>query len=250
MQLPSRADHVGSLLRPVALREARAQHATGSLSAEALRQVEDRYIREAIRMQEEIGLQAVTDGEYRRAFWHYDFLAGLDGVEMVEVATGIQFSGGAQVRPVAPAVTGQLGYTTDHMVDHFTFLKANTRVTPKQSIPSPTALHYRGGRKGISAIVYPEIEGFFHDLGLAYRKAIAAFARAGCTYLQLDEVYLAYLCDSNQYTELRARGEDPDRLLPAYVQLINLGGCPRINAGPLCSWASHAVAASSCLTRT
>jgi methionine synthase II (cobalamin-independent) len=222
MQLPSRADHVGSLLRPVAIREARAQHAAGTLSAEALRQVEDRYIREAIRMQEEIGLQAVTDGEYRRAFWHYDFLAGLDGVEMVEVATGIQFSGGAQVRPIAPAVTGRLGYTTNHMVDHFTFLKANTRVTPKQSIPSPTALHYRGGRKGISAIVYPEIEGFFHDLGLAYQKAIAAFARAGCTYLQLDEVYLAYLCDSNQYTELRARGEDPDRLLPAYVQLINL----------------------------
>ena len=188
MQLPSRADHVGSLLRPVALREARAQHAAGTLSAEALRQIEDRYIREAIRMQEEIGLQAVTDGEYRRAFWHYDFLAGLDGVEMVEVATGIQFSGGAQVRPIAPAVTSRLDYTTDHMVDHFTFLKANTRVTPKQSIPSPTALHYRGGRRGISATVYPEIESFFHDLGLTYQKAIAAFARAGCTYVQLDEV--------------------------------------------------------------
>ena len=186
MQLPSRADHVGSLLRPVALREARTQHAAGTLSAEALRQVEDRYIREAIGMQEEIGLQAVTDGEYRRAFWHYDFLAELDGVEMVEVATGIQFSGGAQVRPVAPAVTSRLDYTTDHMVDHFTFLKANTRVTPKQSIPSLTALHYRGGRQGISATVYPEIESFFHDLGLAYQKAIAAFARARCTYLQLD----------------------------------------------------------------
>jgi 5-methyltetrahydropteroyltriglutamate--homocysteine methyltransferase len=222
MHLPSRADHVGSLLRPVALREARAQHAAGTLSVEALRQIEDRYIREAICMQEEIGLQAVTDGEYRRAFWHYDFLAGLDGVEMVELATGIQFSGGVQVRPVAPAVTSRLDYTTDHMVDHFTFLKANTRVTPKQSIPSPTALHYRGGRKGISAIVYPEIESFFHDLGLAYQKAVAAFARAGCTYLQLDEVYLAYLCDSNQHAELRARGEDPERLLPAYVQLINL----------------------------
>jgi len=222
MQLPSRADHVGSLLRPVALREARVQHAAGTLSAEALRQIEDRYIREAIRMQEEIGLQAVTDGEYRRAFWHYDFLAGLDGVEMVEVATGIQFSGGAQVRPVAPAVTTRLDYTTNHLVDHFTFLKANTRVTPKQSIPSPTALHYRGGRQGISATVYPEIESFFHDLGLAYQKAIAAFAGAGCTYLQLDEVYLAYLCDANQHAELRARGEDPERLLPAYVQLINL----------------------------
>jgi 5-methyltetrahydropteroyltriglutamate--homocysteine methyltransferase len=103
----------------MALREARAQHAAGTLSAEALRQIEDRYIREAIGMQEEIGLQAVTDGEYRRAFWHYDFLAGLDGVEMVEVATGIQFSGGVQVRPVAPAVTSRLDYTTDHMVQYF-----------------------------------------------------------------------------------------------------------------------------------
>src|SRR5215510_11342893 len=222
MQLPSRADHVGSLLRPVALREARAQHAAGTLSAKALRQIEDRYIHEAIRMQEEIGLRAVTDGEYRRAFWHYDFLAGLDVVEMVEVATGIQFSGGAQVRPVAPAVTSRLDYTTDHMVDHFTFLKANTRATPKQSIPSPTALHYRGGRKGISAAVYPAIEDFFHDLGLAYQKAIAAFARAGCTYLQLDEVYLAYLCDPQQQADLRTRGEDPERLPQTYAELINL----------------------------
>jgi len=222
VRLPSRADHVGSLLRPVALKEARAQHAAGTLSAEALRQVEDRSIREAIRMQEEVGLQAVTDGEYRRAFWHFDFLAGLDGVDLVEVDAGIQFSGGIQVRPVAPAVTGKLAYTTDHMVDHFTFLKANTRVTPKQSIPSPTALHYRGGRKGISAAVYPTIEDFFHDLGLAYQKAIAAFARAGCTYLQLDEVYLAYLCDPQQQADLRARGEDPERLPQTYAELINL----------------------------
>ncbi len=227
MLLPSRADHVGSLLRPVALKEARAQHAAGALSAEALRQSEDHHIREVVRMQEEIGLQAVTDGEYRRAFWHFDFLAGLDGVEMVEVATGIQFSGGAQVRPVAPAVTGRLDYTTDHMVDHFTFVQANTRVTPKQSIPSPTALHYRGGRQGISTTVYPEIEDFFHDLGLAYQKVLAAFARAGCTYVQLDEVYLAYLCDPNQHADLRARGEDPERLLPAYVRLINLAVAQR-----------------------
>src|SRR5215211_4812563 len=138
---PFRADMVGSLLRTAPLKEAREQRLRGEISQEALRAVEDDEIRKLIRQQEEIGLQAVTDGEYRRAFWHYDFLAGLDGVEMVEVATGIQFSGGAQVCPVAPAVTGRLGYTTDHMVDHFTFLKANTRVTPKQSILSPTALH-------------------------------------------------------------------------------------------------------------
>jgi 5-methyltetrahydropteroyltriglutamate--homocysteine methyltransferase len=222
LHLPSRADHVGSLLRPAALKAARQQYASGTIAAEALRQVEDRCIREAIRMQESLGLQAVTDGEYRRAFWHYDFLAGLDGVDMVEIASGVQFSGAQQLRPVAPAVTGRLDYTTDHMVDHFTFVQANTRVTPKQAIPSPTALHYRGGRQAISATVYPEMAAFFHDLGLAYQKAIAAFARAGCTYLQLDEVYLAYLCDPRQHAELRARGEEPERLVQTYADLINL----------------------------
>jgi 5-methyltetrahydropteroyltriglutamate--homocysteine methyltransferase len=222
LRLPSRADHVGSLLRPAALQKARAQHASGTLSTEALRHIEDGCIREVIRMQEELGLHTVTDGEYRRAFWHYDFLAGLDGVELVEVSSGIQFSGGLQVRPVAPAVASRLDYTTDHMVDHFRFVQANTRVTPKQSIPSPTALHYRGGRQAISAAVYPELDSFFHDLGLAYQKAIAAFARAGCTYLQLDEVYLAYLCDPRQHEALRARGENPDRLVQTYAQLINL----------------------------
>jgi 5-methyltetrahydropteroyltriglutamate--homocysteine methyltransferase len=221
-RLPSRADQVGSLLRPMVLREARQQHAAGALSREALQIIEDRCIREVIQMQEGIGLQAVTDGEYRRAFWHYDFLAGLDGVEMVETAAAVQFSGAHQLRPIGPAVTSKLDYTTDHMVDHFVFVKNHTRVTPKISIPSPTALHYRGGRKAIAATVYPHIETFFHDLGLAYQKAIAAFARAGCTYLQLDEVYLAYLCDPRQHEELRSRGENPDNLMQTYAQLINL----------------------------
>ena len=221
-RLPSRADHVGSLLRPPDLAAARAQHAAGSLSAAALRQIEDRCIQEAIRLQEELGFKAVTDGEYRRAFWHYDFLAGLDGVEMVEIDTGVRFSGDRQLRPIAPAVTGRIDYSTDHMVDHFVFLKQHTRVTPKQSIPSPTALHYRGGRKAIATTIYPDIEAFFYELGLAYQKAIAAFARAGCTYLQLDEVYLAYLCDPRQHEELRSRGEDPERLIRSYTELINL----------------------------
>jgi 5-methyltetrahydropteroyltriglutamate--homocysteine methyltransferase len=222
MHLPSRADHVGSLLRPAELRQARALHASGAMSAEALRQTEDRCIRAVIRMQEEVGLRAATDGEYRRAFWHYDFLAGLDGVEMVEIDAPVQFSSDKQLKPIAPAVTSKLDYTSDHMIDHFTFLKQHTRVTPKQSIPSPTALHYRGGRKAISATVYPSLEAFFDDLGRAYQKAIAAFARAGCTYLQLDEVYLAYLCDPRQHDELRARGEEPERLVETYARLINL----------------------------
>lgn len=222
MRLPSRADHVGSLLRPVELQEARRRHAAGAISAAALRQIEDRCIQAAIRMQEEIGFKAATDGEYRRAFWHYDFLAGLDGVEMVEIDAPVQFSSDTQLKPIGPRVSGKLDYTTDHMVDHFVFLKHHTRVTPKQSLPSPTALHYRGGRQAISTAVYPDLEAFFDDLGLAYQKAIAAFARAGCTYLQLDEVYLAYLCDPRQHAELRARGEDPERLVETYAQLINL----------------------------
>jgi 5-methyltetrahydropteroyltriglutamate--homocysteine methyltransferase len=134
----------------------------------------------------------------------------------------VQFSGARQLRPIGPAVTGKLDYTTDHMVDHFVFLQRHTQEMPKQSLPSPTALHYRGGRKAISATVYPDIEDFFHDLGLAYQKAIAAFAAAGCRYLQLDEVYLAYLCDPRQHDELRARGENPDNLVQTYAQLINL----------------------------
>jgi 5-methyltetrahydropteroyltriglutamate--homocysteine methyltransferase len=223
LRLPSRADHVGSLLRPPALQEARAQHAAGALSDEALRRIEDRCIQEVIRMQEDIGLQAVTDGEYRRAFWHYDFLTGLDGVEMVEIETPVRFAAADRpLKAIGPAVTGHIDYTTDHMVDHFVFVKQHTRVTPKQSIPSPTALHYRGGRQAISTAVYPEMEAFFHDLGLAYQKAIAAFARAGCTYLQLDEVYLAYLCDPEQHEELRSRGEEPEGLAQTYAKLINL----------------------------
>jgi 5-methyltetrahydropteroyltriglutamate--homocysteine methyltransferase len=141
---------------------------------------------------------------------------------MVETTAAVQFSGAQQLRPIAPAVTGKLDYTTDHMVDHFAFVKNHTHVTPKISLPSPTALHYRGGRKAISTAVYPDLEAFFDDLGLAYQKAIAAFARAGCTYLQLDEVYLAYLCDPRQHEELRSRGENPENLMQTYAQLINL----------------------------
>jgi 5-methyltetrahydropteroyltriglutamate--homocysteine methyltransferase len=187
-----------------------------------LQQIENDCIRDVVRMQEAVGLKAATDGEYRRAFWHYDFLAGLDGVEMVEIESPVQFSGTAQLKPVAPAVTGKLDYTNNHMVDHFDFLKQTTRVMPKQSIPSPTALHYRGGRKAISTTVYPDLDAFFHDLGLAYQKAIAAFAQAGCRYLQLDEVYLAYLCDPHQHEELRSRGETPERLMQTYADLIHL----------------------------
>ena len=221
MLLPSRADHVGSLLRPPELKAAREQNAAGTLSAPALREVEDRAIRDAIAMQQAAGLKTVTDGEYRRAFWHYDFLAGLDGVEMVEIDAAVTFQGNVRLKPVAPAVTGRLDYGSDHMVDHFAFLQRHAAVTPKQSIPSPTALHYRGGRRAISTEVYPDTDAFFEDLGAAYQKAIAAFAAAGCTYLQLDEVYLAYLCDPNQRAELRARGEDPDALPQTYARLIN-----------------------------
>ena len=220
-QLPSRADQVGSLLRPMALREARQQHVAGALSREALRTIEDRCIREVIQMQEGIGLQAVTDGEYRRAFWHYDFFSPADGVEFVETTAAVQFSGAPapalsrQRSPTGSTIPPTIWWTTS-------CLSRTTRVAPKISLPSPTALHYRGGRKAIATAVYPDLEAFFDDLGLAYQKAIAAFARAGCTYLQLDEVYLAYLCDPKQHEELRSRGENPDNLMQTYAQLINL----------------------------
>jgi 5-methyltetrahydropteroyltriglutamate--homocysteine methyltransferase len=183
---PFRADHVGSLLRPPALQEARAARAEGRLDAAALREVEDRCTREAIAQQQAVGLKAVTDGEYRRAFWHFDFLAGLDGVELVEVEQGVQFKGG-QLKPLALKVTGPIRYAPHPFVQDFRFVAANAGgAAPKQTIPSPSVLHFRGGRKAIDTHTYPEMEGFFTDLCAAYAEAVQDFATAGCRYLQLD----------------------------------------------------------------
>ncbi|HEX2724297.1 MAG TPA: 5-methyltetrahydropteroyltriglutamate--homocysteine S-methyltransferase [Beijerinckiaceae bacterium] len=216
---PFRADMVGSLLRTAPLKDARDKRAKGAITAEQLREVEDREIRGIIRKQEEIGLQAVTDGEFRRAWWHFDFLGGLDGVELIDVEHGIQFAG-VQTKAQAPRVMGKIGFSGHPMLAHFRFLKENTARVPKMTIPGPSMLHYRGGRKMINAGVYPDMDGFYADLGAAYNKAVKAFYDAGCRYLQLDDISFAYLCDPNQRQMLRERGDDPDRQPDIYAGLV------------------------------
>jgi 5-methyltetrahydropteroyltriglutamate--homocysteine methyltransferase len=218
---PFRADHVGSLLRPPALREARAARAEGRLGAAELRAQEDAAIRDAIAAQKAIGLMAVTDGEYRRAFWHFDFLAKLGGVEMYEADQGIQFKGG-QTKAYGLKVTGPIRYEGHPFVEDFAFVAANAGgAVPKQTIPSPSVLHFRGGRRAVDTHTYPEMDGFFADLGSAYNAAMQDFAKAGCRYLQLDEVNIAYLCDPAQLEQLKNRGERVEGLLETYAALIN-----------------------------
>lgn len=218
---PFRADHVGSLLRPRELVEARAARKAGTLSADALRAVEDRCIGTAIRKQEEIGLRAATDGEYRRAFWHYDFVSGLDGVELYEPEQKIMFKGNVPL-PLSLRVTGKIGWSKPVMVDHFRFVADHVKTAvPKMTIPSPSVVHFRGGRQAIDPKTYPDMDGFFADLGEAYYKAVAAFGGAGCRYLQLDEVNIAYLCDPEQIAGLKARGEHVENLLSIYAGMLN-----------------------------
>jgi 5-methyltetrahydropteroyltriglutamate--homocysteine methyltransferase len=218
---PFRADHVGSLLRPQALKEARARRERGVITTEELRAAEDQAIASAISRQAEIGLQSATDGEYRRAMWHFDFLEHLDGVEGFRSDHGIAFQGGIETQKKGLRVTGKIGYSAHPMIGHFKFLRDHTRAAPKMTIPSPSVLHFRGGRRAIDPAVYPEMDEFYRDLALAYRGAVHAFGAAGCRYLQLDEVNLAYLCDNEQRQLLRDRGDDPDRLPAIYAQMIN-----------------------------
>jgi 5-methyltetrahydropteroyltriglutamate--homocysteine methyltransferase len=220
---PFRADHVGSLLRPKAVLDAREQRRAGKLSAEALRAVEDAAIKEAVAQQEAIGLQAITDGEFRRAFFHIDFLEQLKGV-VIKGGLPMKFRSTAGEREFAPPrleVVGRLERTRPIAVDDFAYLKGLTGRTAKLCIPSPTMLHFRGGRKAISEEVYPDIEDFFADLARAYREEIAALAAAGCTYLQLDDTNLAYLCDPAIRQRTRDIGEDPDALPQLYARIIN-----------------------------
>src|SRR5947209_5391752 len=205
---PFRADHVGSLLRPRELKEARAKRERGEITQEQLRSVEDAAIAHVIQKQAEVGLRSATDGEFRRAMWHFDFLERLDGVESFESDHGIAFKGGIETKAKGLRVTGKIGFSGHSMIDHFRFLGENTRATAKMTIPSPSVLHFRGGRRAVSTDVYPDMEEFYRDLGAAYQKAVRAFADAGCRYLQLDEVNLAYLCDEEQRQNLRDRGDD------------------------------------------
>jgi 5-methyltetrahydropteroyltriglutamate--homocysteine methyltransferase len=218
---PFRADHVGSLLRPQALKDARARRERGEISAAELRAAEDAAIQHAIARQAAVGLRSATDGEFRRAMWHFDFLEHLDGVESFRADHGIAFKGGIETQAKGLRVTGKVGFSGHPMLQHFAFLRDHTAATAKMTIPSPSVLHFRGGRRAVSPQVYPEMEEFYRDLAQAYRAAVQAFADAGCRYLQLDEVNLAYLCDEEQRQLLRERGDDPDRLPAIYADMIN-----------------------------
>jgi 5-methyltetrahydropteroyltriglutamate--homocysteine methyltransferase len=218
---PFRADHVGSLLRTAALKEARARREHGEIDADALKAVEDWEITRLIRKQEEIGLQSVTDGEYRRASWQTDFLLGLDGVESYYGERKFKFQG-TQPRPILLRLKGKLGGFSGHpMIDHFGFLARRAKATPKMTIPSPSTLHFRYGREAVPEAIYPSMDDFYRDLGTTYRKVVRAFADAGCRYLQLDEVNLAYLCDPALCDQVRARGDDPGALPFVYADMIN-----------------------------
>jgi 5-methyltetrahydropteroyltriglutamate--homocysteine methyltransferase len=210
MKPPFRADHVGSLLRPPGLAEARRTKD---------RAFQEKAIREVVAAQEAIGLEAVTDGEFSRDWWHLDFMAQLDGVTVTQ-NPGPKF-GGTGEQPPIPAVTGKLRYSKPIMVDDFSFLKSITTGTAKFTIPSPSMLHLRGGRASISKQAYPDMAEFWHDAAAAYRAAIAAFAKAGCTYLQLDDVAFAYLCDPKIRDNCRRNGDDPDALPRIYADTIN-----------------------------
>jgi 5-methyltetrahydropteroyltriglutamate--homocysteine methyltransferase len=218
---PFRADHVGSLLRPAPLKAARAKRGRGEIPADALAAIEDREIENVIRKQEGVGLTSVTDGEFRRAFWNYDFLGKLDGVEAYLGERKIKFQG-PQPKPMMLRVTGKLGAYSPHpMIEHFKFVAAHTKAAPKMTIPSPSSLHFRYGRDAVPEAIYPAMEDFYRDLGESYRKAVRAFADAGCRYLQLDEVNFTYLCDPKLREFVANRGDDPERLPHVYAAMIN-----------------------------
>jgi len=219
MKPPYRADQVGSLLRPAALAEARRQCKRGALAAEALKAIEDQAIAEAVRRQEAIGLQSVTDGEFRRDWWHLDFLGQLDGVTLTG-NPGPKF-GGTEEQPPIATVTGKVGCARPIMTEHFAYLKSVAGATPKFTLPSPSMLHLRGGRNAVARDVYPDLEAFWDDAAAAYRTAIRHLAAAGCTYLQLDDVAFAYLCDPKVREGCRRNGDDPDALPARYARTLN-----------------------------
>ncbi|MEJ2434648.1 MAG: 5-methyltetrahydropteroyltriglutamate--homocysteine S-methyltransferase [Pseudolabrys sp.] len=191
------------------------------IDAAALRRIEDREIEKVIKRQEDIGLKAATDGEFRRAFWNYDFLGARPGVEAYLGERKIKFQG-VQPKPMMLRVTDKLGaFTTHPMLEHFSFVRDHTRVVPKMTIPSPSSLHFRYGRDAVPESIYPDINDFYRDLGQTYRKAVRAFADAGCRYLQLDEVNFTYLCDPKLREQVANRGDDPEKLPAIYASMIN-----------------------------
>ena len=224
---PFRADHVGSLLRPDAVQVARERYHAAAIgpggfhTSDELRAVEDEAIRDAVSLQESIGLGAVTDGEYRRSFWHYDFIGALTGLELVEREEGVQFHG-LNLRPIYPTIAGRLDFPDDHpMLDHFRFLASITKVQPKISIPGPSTCHFRTAADDIAPPEYADVELLFADLAKTYRKAVRAFYDVGCRYLQMDDIFFAYLCDPTHREQKKAEGLDPDWLITQYAKIMH-----------------------------
>lgn len=223
MDPPFRADQVGSLLRTPDVKEARNRWKAGEITAEELRVIEDNAIAETVKKVESIGMQSITDGEFRRDYFHLDFLKQLEGVT---VSGGIAANPHAKVAedrftPPKLSVTGKLRHVRNIQVDDFNFLKSVTTQTPKVTIPSPTMVHFRGGRKAIDINAYPDMDHFFADLSQCYREEISALYNAGCRYIQLDDTNLAYLCDPKMREEAAQRGDDPNELPRTYAALIN-----------------------------
>lgn len=220
---PFRADHVGSLLRPQRVKEARAKFLKGEIPAAELQRVENLEIGRIVQKQKQSGLRLATDGELRRAWWHFDFLKHLTGCELRKTEGSVvagRVTSGESIH-----VTGKLGFPDDHpMIAHFKLLKDRSDmagVMPKMTIPSPSLLHYRGGRSAISQDAYADLDAFFIDLAMVYRRAVKAFYDAGCRYLQFDDTVWGYFCSDDQRAKMRARGEDPETLPAVYARVIN-----------------------------
>src|SRR4051812_14550897 len=229
---PFRADHVGSLIRPDALIAARQAAERHELPAEELRRIQGDAIREVVRLQEDIGLRVATDGEFNRGSWQRDFLLKLKNVALIPSRLSVRFHSAAGTRDHTPpslAVTGRLARPGGMFVEDFRFLHATARVTAKVTIPSPTVLHFRGGRDAIDADAYPRMDEFYADLARVYAEEIRDLAAAGCRYLQIDEVNLAYLCDPELRAQVAGIGENPDALPKTYAKLLNdaIAGRPR-----------------------
>jgi 5-methyltetrahydropteroyltriglutamate--homocysteine methyltransferase len=222
---PFRADHVGSLLRPPELLEAREGFAEGRVAADQLRAIEDDAVRDVVAMQKEVGLQSATDGEFRRSSWHMDFIYAIDGISKAEDDLKVQFrnaEGTIEFTPAALRIDGKLGIGDTIFGDHFEFLRETVDgVTPKLTIPSPSMVHYRGGAAAIDPDVYPDQDAFWSDLTAAYREQVRRVAGLGCTYLQFDDTSLAYLNDPRQRQMMSERGEDAEHLHESYIRHLN-----------------------------
>jgi 5-methyltetrahydropteroyltriglutamate--homocysteine methyltransferase len=224
LKIPARHDHVGSFLRPEYLLQARAQKAKGEINAEQLRAVEDKAITEIVRFQESVGLKAITDGEFRRTYFHIDFLDQLGGVKTDIPVTIRKPDGSEELAPPAIRVIDKVTHVRDIQLEDYKYLKSQVSAghTPKVTIPSPTMLHFRGGRGGISKTAYPELDPvFYDDVAKAYGDELRSLAAAGCNYVQMDDTNLAYLCDDKMREAARLRGDDPNELPHRYAAFIN-----------------------------